>query len=104
LLSNAIKFSPVGASVELCLERHEEEGVRIAVLDRGPGIPEEFRGRIFQRFAQSEEESARQQGSGLGLSISKNIVEAHGGRMGFGDREGGGTVFYVELPLHAMAE
>jgi signal transduction histidine kinase len=106
LLSNAIKFSPAGAVVELTLEQQRqsqdgEQGLRIAVLDRGPGIPEEFRGRIFQRFAQSEEESARQQGSGLGLSISRNIVEAHGGRMGFGDREGGGTVFYVELPLQA---
>jgi PAS domain S-box-containing protein len=102
LLSNAIKFAPPGSVVEAALLR-QGEGVRIAVLDRGPGIPAEFRGRIFQRFAQSETEASRRQGSGLGLSISKNIVEAHGGRIGFSDREGGGTAFHVDLPLAATA-
>jgi PAS domain S-box-containing protein len=99
LVSNAIKFSPPGSAVEVALERHGD-GLRIAVLDRGPGIPAAFRGRIFQRFAQSEDEAGRRQGSGLGLSISKNIVEEHGGRIGFADRPGGGTVFHVDLPRH----
>jgi len=100
LLSNGIKFAPRGSVVEAALAWHGA-GLRISVLDRGPGIPEEFRGRIFQRFAQSKEEEERQQGSGLGLSISKNIVEAHGGSIAYADREGGGTVFHVDLPLHA---
>jgi PAS domain S-box-containing protein len=99
LLSNAIKFAPAGSKVEAALGWHGD-GLRISVLDRGPGIPAAFRGRIFQRFAQSDEESARRQGSGLGLSISKQIVEEHGGRIGFEDREGGGTAFHVDLPLH----
>ena len=99
LLSNAIKFAPAGSVVEAALGWHGD-GVRIAVLDRGPGIPADFRGRIFERFAQSEDEARRRQGSGLGLSISKKIVEEHGGRIGFEDRVGGGTVFYVDLPLH----
>ena len=98
LLSNAIKFSPPGATVELCLGRHGD-GVRISVLDRGPGIPEAFRGRIFQRFAQAEGEAERRGGSGLGLSISRNIVEEHGGRLDFEDRAGGGAAFHVDLPL-----
>jgi len=102
LLSNAIKFAPPGSAVEAALAWHGE-GLRIGVLDRGPGVPAAFRGRIFQRFAQSETEASRRQGSGLGLSISKNIVEAHGGRIGFSDREGGGTAFYVDLPLAATA-
>jgi len=100
LLSNAIKFAPPGSLVEAALGWHGE-GMRICVLDRGPGIPQAFRGRIFERFAQSEEESVRRQGSGLGLSISKKIVEEHGGSIGFEDREGGGTIFHVDLPLNA---
>ena len=100
LVSNAIKFSPQGATVDVVLGPHNG-GLRISVLDRGPGIPQAFRGRIFQRFAQSEDEAARRQGSGLGLSISKNIVEAHGGGITFADREQGGTVFHVDLPLSA---
>ncbi|TQK11889.1 sensor histidine kinase [Herbaspirillum sp. SJZ107] len=100
LLSNAIKFAPAGSAVEAALGWHGD-GVRIAVLDRGPGIPLDFRARIFERFAQAEDEARRRQGSGLGLSISKRIVEEHGGRIGFEDRPGGGTVFYVDLPVHA---
>ena len=102
LLSNAIKFAPSGSAVEAALGWHGG-GLRISVLDRGPGIPASFRGRIFERFSQSEEEEKRRQGSGLGLSISKKIVEEHGGRIGFEDRAGGGTVFHVDLPLHSDA-
>ena len=102
LLSNAIKFAPPGSAVEVMLG-WQGDGVRISVLDRGPGIPQAFRGRIFGRFAQAEDEEKRRQGSGLGLSISKQIVEEHGGRIGFEDREGGGTAFHVDLPLHAGA-
>jgi PAS domain S-box-containing protein len=98
LLSNAIKFSPPGGTVELRLVRHGD-GLRISVLDRGPGIPQDFRERIFQRFAQSDTEAARRQGSGLGLNISRNIILEHGGELGFRDREGGGTEFFVDLPL-----
>ncbi len=97
LLSNAIKFSPRGAAVALCLARRGD-GIRISVFDRGPGIPANFRDRIFQRFAQADGEAERRQGSGLGLSISRNIVEEHGGRLDFADREGGGTEFFVDLP------
>lgn len=100
LVSNAIKFSPAGATAELRLGRHDG-GARLSVLDRGPGIPQDFRTRIFQRFAQAEQESARRQGSGLGLSISRDIVEAHGGTLGFEDRAGGGTVFHIDLPAPA---
>jgi PAS domain S-box-containing protein len=102
LLSNAIKFAPSGSAVEAALG-WRGDGLRISVLDRGPGVPPAFRGRIFERFAQSEDEEKRRQGSGLGLSISKTIVEEHGGRIGFEDREGGGTAFHVDLPLHADA-
>jgi signal transduction histidine kinase len=76
--------------------------VRVAVGDRGPGIPEQFRSRIFSRFAQADSALTRQKGgTGLGLAICKRLVEAMDGSIGFEDRDGGGTFFYFELPLKA---
>ncbi len=75
------------------------ETVRVSVTDHGPGIPEEFRSRIFERFSQADTSRTRvRQGSGLGLNISKAIVEHHGGRIGFETQEGVGTTFYFDLP------
>jgi signal transduction histidine kinase len=99
LLSNAIKFSESGAEV---LTRLEAQGsrLRIAVIDHGAGIPEAFRERVFQRFAQADgADSRRNGGTGLGLSICRTIVEEHGGRIWFDSVEGEGTSFFVELPL-----
>jgi signal transduction histidine kinase len=99
LLSNAIKFSPAGGGVALSAtptERH----VRIAVRDHGPGIPDVFRDRIFQKFAQANATNTRTRGgTGLGLSITKAIVELHGGHIGFTTEMGVGTTFFVDLPL-----
>jgi PAS domain S-box-containing protein len=98
LLSNAAKFSPEGGAVEI---RMEEAGrdVRVEVQDRGPGIPEAFRSRIFGRFAQADSTASRQKGgTGLGLAICKRLVEMMSGRIGFQDRPGGGTIFWFELP------
>jgi len=98
LLSNAVKFSEAGGAVLTRVESHGEM-VLIAVADRGDGIPEQFRGRVFQRFAQADSaDSRRKGGTGLGLSICKAIVEEHGGRIRFESTEGEGTRFFVELP------
>ena len=100
LLSNAAKFSPEG---DVVLVSTEDRGtaVRIAVHDRGSGIPENFRNRIFGRFTQADSTTARQKGgTGLGLAICKRLVEMMQGRIGFEDRPGGGTSFYFELPRH----
>ncbi|MGO1075489.1 response regulator [Inquilinus sp. CA228] len=107
LLSNAAKFSPAGSTIEVAVELLAGLGgrqARIGVRDRGAGIPEEFRSRIFQRFAQADASDVRRKGgTGLGLSIAKAIVERHGGRIGFEPAEGGGTRFWFTLPLLAEA-
>ncbi|MEM1023903.1 MAG: PAS domain S-box protein [Myxococcota bacterium] len=104
LLSNAAKFGSTGSLVEVEASRRGDY-VRFEVRDRGPGISEEFRPRIFEKFAQSGQSRTRRVGgTGLGLAISKALVEAMEGRMGFEDRPGGGTSFYFELPLASVLE
>ena len=99
LVSNAVKFSPAGAAVTLAAAR-EHGKLRVSVTDRGPGIPENFRGRIFGKFAQADSSDTRGKGgSGLGLSISKAIVEKLGGTIDFQSTPGEGATFYFELPL-----
>lgn len=99
LLSNALKFSPAGGSVDVHVRR-AGLGARVEVRDHGPGIPEEFRTRIFQKFSQADASDTRQKsGTGLGLNISRALVERMGGSIGFDTRLGEGTTFFFELPL-----
>ncbi len=103
LLSNAAKFSPSGADVHV-RSRPEANTVRVEVEDAGSGIPEEFRGRIFEKFAQADASAARRfEGTGLGLSIARKLIEAMGGTIGFDSVAGRGSVFYVELLRTAAA-
>jgi signal transduction histidine kinase len=98
LLSNAIKFSPPGGEVIVATEKGSKT-VRISVQDHGCGIPKDFKRCIFEKFAQADGSNTRQKvGSGLGLSIVKEIVTRLGGNVGFDDAPGGGTIFHVELP------
>jgi len=98
LLSNAVKFSPAGSDVVVAVAE-QGEMVRIGVRDHGPGIPENFRARIFEKFAQADATDSRQKGgTGLGLSIVQQIVIRLGGEVGFEDAPGGGTTFYVTVP------
>jgi signal transduction histidine kinase len=102
LLSNACKFSPPGGQVQVTIEAGDET-VRVAVSDRGPGIPEAFRDRVFEKFAQANVAANRKQGgTGLGLSISKAIVDKLGGEIGFETASDVGTTFFVDLPLFAI--
>lgn len=99
LLSNACKYSPQGGTVRVSVKPLDKQ-VRIEVRDEGEGIPENFRERLFDKFAQADSSDTRQKGgTGLGLSISKAIVEQHGGRIGVEEAQAeGGTCFYFELP------
>jgi signal transduction histidine kinase/DNA-binding response OmpR family regulator len=98
LISNAVKFSPPKATVTVSATAHDGM-VQFAVTDRGRGIPENFRHRIFQKFAQVDASDSRQKGgTGLGLSIVKSIAERHGGRISFTSEFGQGSTFFVELP------
>ena len=98
LLSNAIKFSPAENEVVVGIEKGAEM-VRITVRDHGSGIPDNFKPIIFEKFAQADATNTRQKGgTGLGLSIVKEIVGRLGGKVGFYDAPGGGTIFHVDLP------
>lgn len=99
LLSNAIKFSPPGGHVTVTLVRGDRS-LRISVADLGPGIPEEFRKRLFEKFAQADSsDSRRRGGTGLGLAIVRSLVERLGGKIEVETELGRGTIFHVDLPL-----
>ncbi len=103
LLSNAAKFSPRGARVEVRLERLHD-AFRVSVSDPGPGIPEEFKPRVFDRFAQADSSTSRQRGgTGLGLAICKMIIDKLGGKIDFASTPGQGSTFYFDLPSKAQA-
>lgn len=99
VLSNALKFTPTGGHVDVRAVRRD--GVaRIEVVDTGMGIPEGEQDAVFTRFFRTERaQNDAIVGAGLGLSIAKAIVEAHGGTIGFVSREGVGTTFAIELPV-----
>ena len=99
LLSNAAKFSPRGGEVRVTVDP-ETRIARLSVVDQGPGIPDAFRSRIFQKFAQADSSDTRAKGgTGLGLAIAREIAERHGGRLWFESSEGEGAAFHLDLPL-----
>lgn len=99
LISNAVKFSPSGAVVELSLSINNDNS-HVAVRDHGRGIPDEFRSRMFTRFAQADSSDSREKGgTGLGLSICKTIIDHHNGFINYETKLGAGTNFFFELPL-----
>ena len=98
LLDNAAKFAGDRGEVTL-VAGPSADGYRVEVLDRGPGIPADERARVFERFFRGADARRRAvPGTGLGLHVARALVEAHGGRVGATDRDGGGARLVVDLP------
>ncbi len=101
LLSNALKYTPAGRTITVSAQV-TDEGIHFAVTDEGPGIPKEYRDRVFDRFVQMEARKAGAPiGTGLGLTFCKLAVEAHGGRIWLESEVGKGTTVHFLLPLCA---
>ncbi|HET6643605.1 MAG TPA: ATP-binding protein [Gaiellaceae bacterium] len=100
LLSNAIKYSPEGGTVEVVGQR-EDDRVRVSVRDEGLGIPDELQEQVFGKFFRGDAPASGIAGTGLGLTIARSLVEAHGGTISFESATGEGSVFWLELPIAA---
>ena len=94
-ISNAVKHSPTGATIAIAATVAPDNGVQFSVRDQGAGIAEEHQGLIFDRFYRVPGQTKR--GVGLGLSIAREIVVAHGGRVGVRSEPGEGSEFYFVL-------
>lgn len=105
LLSNAIRFTSEGGKIGIALTRAPgADEIEIRVRDMGPGIPDEDKERIFERFYRVDRRRRGSQGTGLGLAIARTIVEGHGGRIRVEDSASGGSEFVVRLPEVADVE
>lgn len=103
LLSNALKFTPEGGVIDATAHR-AGDFVRFSVLDTGPGIPADEIAHLFDRFYQTRDNQHKSKGLGLGLSICKGLVEAHGGRIWVESLLGAGSGFNFTLPAAAIPE
>jgi signal transduction histidine kinase len=100
LLSNAVKFTPSGGSVDVSAAQVNGE-VRVSVADTGPGLAPEDYGRIFEEFQQTEAGIQQREGTGLGLALSKRLIELHGGRIWVDSEVGEGSTFVFTLPTRS---
>lgn len=99
LLDNAVKYGPAGQTVTLTVSATPEGGARFTVTDQGPGVPRSERERIWRPFERGAAAGARAAGgSGIGLTVVREIAERHGGSVGVQEAEGGGAAFRVDFP------
>ena len=99
LIGNALRYSPEGSPIEIAVASGPDFG-HFEIIDHGEGVPEQLRTKIFDRFWRADTSRNRETGgSGLGLSIVKSIVDAHGGSVSVHETEGGGATFRVDLPV-----
>jgi len=100
LIGNAVKFSPAGSTVEASLQLADGGNqLLFSVVDSGPGIPEAEQPLVFNKYYRGEKLKKSADGIGLGLSIAKNIVEAHGGKIWLNSRPGRGSTFFFTIPI-----
>ena len=101
LLDNADRYAPAGTPITITISQDDPGRATIRVIDRGPGIPDEMRERLFTRFVRGTSDSS--DGSGLGLAITRGLVEAHAGSIDLEDGGSGGTTFRFTIPKAAPA-
>jgi signal transduction histidine kinase len=104
LLSNAIKFSPENSKISIVIKRetlNENDRLLCSIIDHGAGVAVEEIGNLFQRFSQIKPSDNLTfiKGSGLGLFISRSIIEQHGGEIGYTPNPDGGSIFWFSLPI-----
>ena len=100
LLSNAAKYGAVNDVIEVQVSNPEPSMVRVSVIDHGEGVAPHIQEKVFEKFVMARTgKSGKVRSSGLGLSISKAIIEEHNGRIAFESRPGEGTTFYFNLPI-----
>jgi PAS domain S-box-containing protein len=104
LLDNALKYSPVGSTITVRGRQTDGDAVRIEVIDNGPGIPDDQKDAVFERFRQVDSgQRGRRTGTGLGLSFCRMAVRAHGGHIWVEDNPDGGSIFVFTLPAAIIA-
>jgi signal transduction histidine kinase len=99
LVDNAIKFTPGGGHVTITAEQNTPQQVTIKIIDTGPGIPQDYREKIFERFIQVPGQYGRRHGTGLGLAFCRLTVEAHGGEIWVAPNPEGGSIFSFTMPI-----
>jgi signal transduction histidine kinase len=104
LVDNALKYAPNNSTVKVRAITGDPDYVRLEIVDSGPGIPDEYKKRLFDRFVQVEGRKSVRRGVGLGLTFCKLVTEAHGGDIWVADNpEGGGSIFKVTLPIAKLS-
>ncbi len=99
LVDNALKFTPVDGQVQIRACGQSDNMVLIHVIDNGPGVPDDYKVRIFERFQQIDQGRSHRRGTGLGLTFCRLAVEAHGGKIWIEDNPAGGSIFAFTLPI-----
>ncbi len=104
LLSNASKYGPTGTGIRIRVQRLDSNRLLVSVIDQGAGLSLHDREKLFKRFVRLSDQTGSQFGVGLGLSVVKTIVEAHGGTVGVDENPEGGSIFWFTLPMQANRE